>query len=203
MSGRLVEILSQPKPVDEDKPQELRPRALRLSGGAKDLLFEYYQATEMAQGRGGDFEHIKSFASKSAEQAARIAGVLTLWRDLNAQEVTLEVMANAIQLALFYLGEAKRLAETAMVTQRIEEAEHLRRWLLDSWPDHANKMGRDSTTILPRDVVLYGPGAFRETPKAKALLSVLVEHQWLHQLEAGTIVDGAARSLAFQIERGQ
>ncbi|MEM9309669.1 MAG: YfjI family protein, partial [Pseudomonadota bacterium] len=202
MAERLNAILSHPKPVDADKPQELKPKALYLSSAAKDLLYDYYCATELSQGIGGDFEHVKSFASKSAEQAARIAGVLTLWHEVNACEVSVEVMADAINLAQFYLGEAQRLAEAAMITERIEQAERLRKWILDSWPEHAAKLGRDGNTILPRDVVLFGPGAFRETPKAKALLSVLVEHQWLRQLEAGTVVDGASRNLAFLIVRG-
>jgi len=161
------------------------------------MLFEYYCATELSQSSGGDFEHVKSFASKSAEQAARISGVLTLWKDVNAHEVSVETMADAIDLAQFYLREAKRLAEAAMITERIEQAEHLRCWILNCWPDHASKLGRDSKTILPRDVVLYGPGAFRETPKAKALLSTLVEHQWLHQLDAGTrrVICGARTRL--------
>lgn len=202
MAERLNQLLMHPKPVDEDKPQELKPRALHLSGGAKDLLFEYYSATELEQGNGGDFEHVKSFASKSAEQAARIAGVLTLWKNLEASEVSLSAMTDAIELAQFYLGEAKRLAEAATITERIEQAEQLRRWILECWPGRAVALDRSAQTILPGDVVQYGPNAFRETRKAKELLNVLTEHGWLHQLEAGTVVDGANRSLAFGIARG-
>ncbi|MEX0349856.1 MAG: YfjI family protein [Paracoccaceae bacterium] len=202
MAGRLNTLLAHPKPADEDKPQELRPRPLYLSGEAKDMLFEYYRVTELAQGAGGGFEHVKSFASKSAEQAARIAGVLTLWRDLNAVEVSGEAMADAIDLAQFYLNEAKRLAEAAMITERIEQAEHLRGWILNGWPEQAAKLGRDTATILPRDVVLYGPNSMRETAKVKSLLSVLADHQWLHQLEAGAVIDGASRNVAFRIVRG-
>ncbi len=201
-SRRLNEILAHPKPVDEDNPQELRPRPLHLSGAAKDLLFEYYRATELAQAAGGDFEHVKSFASKSPEQAARIAAVLTLWRDLNAHEVTAATMGDAIDLAQFYLGEAKRLAEAATISLKIEQADKLRQWILASWPETARSMQRDTQTIVPRDIVLFGPNALRETATVKSLLAVLADHKWLHLLDPGTVIDGKARSVAYRIDKG-
>ena len=54
--------------------------------------------------------------SKAAEQAARIAGVLTLWRDLDAHQVQPSDMADAITLAQFYLSEASRLASASTVS---------------------------------------------------------------------------------------
>lgn len=101
-SKRLNEILTHPLPTHETDPQALEPRALGLSPDAKALLFNYYQVTEKAQAPwgGGHLEHVKSFASKSPEHAARIAGVLTLWSDLNAQIVQSDVMADAVALRL-------------------------------------------------------------------------------------------------------
>ncbi len=67
------------------------------------------------QAPGGDLAHITGYASKAAEQAARIAGVLTLWRDLDARQVQPGDMGDAIALAQFYLAEASRLASAATV----------------------------------------------------------------------------------------
>lgn len=201
-STRLNEILEHPKPVDEDNPQELRPRTLYLSGAAKNLLFEYYRATEIAQAAGGDFEQVKSFASKSPEQACRIAAVLTLWQDLSTHEVSAATMADAIDLAQFYLGEAKRLAEAATITVKIEQADKLRLWILKSWPEVARSMQCDPLTIVPRDIVLFGPNSLRETATVKSLLSVLADHKWLHLLEPGTVIDGKARSIGYRIDGG-
>lgn len=126
-SRRASEVLSHPKPLSQDDPQKLAPRALVLSANAKELLHQYAEVTERAQALGGDLESIRGFASKSAEQAARIAGVLTLWSDLNAPEVTASTMSDAIELAQFYLFEAKRLAEAATITAEIGAADKLRR----------------------------------------------------------------------------
>lgn len=198
-SERLSAILGHPMQTKENNPQELEPRALSLSNDAKSLLFQYYRSTELAQAHGGDLEQVKSFASKSPEQAARIAGVLTLWSDLGASVVNADVMSDAIQLAQFYLFEAKRLAEAAMVSEEIDRAETLRRWVLDSWPAIAKAMTRDPQTIVPRDVVWKGPNSLRETATVKKLMKVLEVHGWLHALDAGVVIDGQSRQLAYRI----
>jgi len=102
--------------------------------------------------------HITGTASKAAEQAARIAGVLTLWRDLNAPKVEADDMADAIDLAQFYLSEASRLASAATVSVETDRAEALRRWLLEIWQD---------PTITVRDVVRLGPNALRESTRLR------------------------------------
>lgn len=202
-SSRLSMILAHPLPTKDDNPQELDPRALSLSPDAKELLLQYYRSTEIAQAMGGEFEQVRSFASKSPEQAARIAGVLTLWEDLGASVVNAEVMSDAIQLAQFYLFEAKRLAEAALVSEETDRAERLRRWILDSWPKIAIAMNRDPRTITPRDALRNGPNALRETATLKKLMSVLEGHGWLRALEVGTVIDGKARQSAYRIERGE
>jgi hypothetical protein len=199
-SQRICEILNHPKPLSEDNPQELRPRALALSVSAKELLHQYYIATEQEQAPGGELEHVKSFASKSPEQAARIAGVLTLWGDLNAVEVPKSLMADAIALAQFYLTEAKRLVESAGISDEIDRAERLRRWILESWPQIARDRNRDPHSIVPKDIVDFGPNALRETATVKKLMLVLADHGWLHPLEKGSVIDGRSRQIAYRIE---
>ena len=56
--------------------------------------------------------------------------------------------------------------------------------------------------MMARDVVQWGPGALRESPKARAALRVLETHGWLVPLEAGTEVRGARRKEAWRIVRG-
>ena len=203
-ADKLRAVLATPKPTVDDDPQHLKPRQLPLSQAARQLLIAYYNAVEAQQAPGGDLEHVTSFASKSAEQASRIAGVLTLWRNLDAQEVSAEDMTHGIALAQFYLGEAQRLADAATISQETEQAERLRVWLLDSWPEIAAKNGRSPETILPRDVAQHAPiRGLRETKAAKAALGVLVQHGCLQQLEHGAVVDGAARKAAYRIVRGE
>lgn len=188
-AARLRDILETPMPMDPET-RELTPRTLALGRDARALLVGFSDAIEAAQAPGSDLSRVTGWASKAAEQAARIAGVLTLWRDLNAPDVQASDMGNGIALAQFYLTEAARLADAATVSAEIDRAEKLRKWLLTDWTE---------AKVLVRDVVQYGPNPLRETPKARAALGILEKHGWLVALEPGTVVRGAARKEAWRI----
>lgn len=191
-AARLSSILETPMPMDAET-RELQPRTLALSTGARAMLVEFSDAIEAMQAKGRDLAHVTGAASKAAEQAARIAGVLTLWRDLHAPEVKPDDMADAITLAQFYLFEASRLASAATVSAETDRAETLRNWLLESWPH---------PEVTSGEVVNRGPNALREAVKAHAALAALERHGWLVPLEPGTVVRGAARKAAWRIVRG-
>ena len=189
---RLRDILESPLPM-EPETRELQPRTLQITPEARALLVGFADAIEEEQASGGDLAHITGTASKAAEQAARIAGVLPLWRDLGAPKVEARDMADAIELAQFYLSESSRLASAALVSSEIDKAEKLRQWLLKNWPE---------PEVMVRDVVRLGPNSIRESPKARAALGILEKHGWLVPLEPGTVVRDAARAEAWAIVRG-
>jgi len=192
-SDRLRTILEAPMPMDEET-RELQPRTLPLAPKARALLVQFNDTIEAAQAPGGDLAHVTGYASKAAEHAARIAGVLALWRDLNAPAVTAQDMGDGCAVAQFYLSEAKRLADAATVSREIDRAEALRRWLLESWPE---------PEILTSDVLQRAPvRELRESPKAAAALAILERHGWLHPLDPGTVVRGKARKTAWRIVKG-
>jgi hypothetical protein len=188
---RLGDILATPLPIDPDT-RGLELRCLPLSAEARQLLVDYHDKVERSQSYGGDMANLTGTASKSAEQAARIAGVLTLWRDLDAPCVEREAMANAIELARYYLLEALRLAEVANVSAEIDRANQLRRWLIEHWPE---------SEVVVRDVQNRGPNALRESPKARAALATLEAHGWLVRLDSGTVVRGSSRKEAWRVVR--
>ncbi len=192
--AKLISVLAADLPLQDGTRNQLAPTRLRLTSEAKALLRGYYDATEYAQRPEGDLAMVKSYASKSAEQAARIAGVLALWADLAVTEISASCMANGIELAQYYLGEARRLAGMAVISADIDQAEKLRLWLIEKW---------GKPEITPSDVVQYGPYALRESPKAKASLDLLAKHGWLTTLPANHVVEGKARKLAYRVERGQ
>lgn len=189
---RLRGILETPMPMDPET-RELKPRTLSLAPDAKALLAQFAVPVEKQQAPGGDLAHVTGTASKAAEQAARIAGVLTLWRDLHAPVVTALDMADGIALAQYYLTEAARLASAATVSAEIDRAESLRKWLLENW---------QHPEIMVREVVRFGPNPLRESPKAKAALGLLEKHGWLVKLPPGTMVRDSARAESWRIVKG-
>ncbi|KFI24169.1 DUF3987 domain-containing protein, partial [Paenirhodobacter enshiensis] len=190
-TARLRDILETPLPTG-DNPQELAPVCLPLSFAAKELLWRFYQAVETAQGAGRPMEQARAYASKAAEQAARIAGVLTLWANVEAPEVTPEAMGWGVKLAQFYLSEAKQLAEAGLVSEETAKAETLRKWLLESWEDD---------DVLPSDILKHGPNAMRERKTLSGPLAMLVKAGHLIQMDAGTVIRGRPRKEAYRIVR--
>jgi len=191
-ASKLGEYLAMDMPLKEGTRNQLEPSRITLSENAKALLELYYQTTEIAQRPGADLAHVTPYASKSAEQAARIAAVLTLWGDPGAVTVADNTMKDAITLAQFYLSEAVRLADAAVVSDKIEQAETLRCWLLESWPDDE---------IIPNDIMRCGPNSLRETDRVKDAMKILANHGWVVVLPAGFVVKDKARKLAYRIVR--
>ncbi|QEE36463.1 DUF3987 domain-containing protein [Octadecabacter sp. SW4] len=188
-SRRLKAILETPLPMD-DSTSALSPRLLPLSDQAREILAQFYDEIEAAMGNGGAYVGITGYASKSPEQAARIAAVLTLWEDIEAKQVEPLTMSHAVDLARFYLGEALRLSDAAIVSAETAKAERLRVWLLDTWPHQE---------ILPSEVVQSGPNSLRELKTAKAALKTLEDAGWLVPMEEGSVIRGSARKLVYKI----
>ena len=72
---------------------------------------------------------------------------LTLWQNINAVNVQITEMKSGVALAKFYLSEASRLASAAIISVEIDNAEKLRRWLLERWAE---------SEVLVRNVVNWG-----------------------------------------------
>lgn len=180
-AAQITACLEADLPIAENTRNRLAPRQLALLPDARALLQAYALNIERLQAPGEALSTVTAFASKSAEQAARIAGVLTLFDDLNAPHVGCERMANGIDLAQFYLSEAQRLADAAIVPHEIQKAETLRLWLLEHWSEQL---------VSIRVIVRYGPGSLRDAKKAKAAVSILQQNDWLMKLDGSAVVDG-------------
>ncbi|WP_323034140.1 YfjI family protein [Pararhodobacter sp.] len=174
-AAKVESLMAAHMPTGDDR-QELTPRTLPLSRQAREVLQVYYMATEKAQAPGGDLAEVRAHASKTCEQACRLAGVMTLWGDLNAPEITGATMADAVQLASYYLNEAVRLCDAAVVSAGTMQAEALRVWLMEKWA---------GDTVTPRDILRRGPNSLREKAKLRAPIGMLVEAGWLVPLETG------------------
>ncbi|MDE2563356.1 MAG: DUF3987 domain-containing protein [Sphingomonadales bacterium] len=190
--ARLGDILHTGAAMDPET-RELKPRSLPLSREARVALIDYSDAIERAQAPGGQFEMIRGYASKSAEQAARMAGVLTLWTDMGAREVPAEAMGHGIALARYYLSEARRLAGVAAISEGMAKAEALRRWM------HSEGWGKSWLTL--REVMRQGPNRTRDNTEARKAIDLLVEHGWLTELPKNAEIEGVKVRKAWRIVR--
>jgi hypothetical protein len=163
---------------------------LTLLPEARALLVSAFNEIEQAQAPDGELSGVREFASKAAEHACRIAGVLTLLSNPEAVAISVEDVERALKLVEFYLGEYVRLIGSASVSDEIRRAQSLLDWI--------DRKGH--VRIAPREIMRLGPNCIREAPMAKAALRILVQHGWLVDDGADFILPAAAQ-LALQETR--
>lgn len=102
---------------------------LPLSPDALKTWVAYLNSVEEASARGGDMEEAKDIASKSADNAARLAGLLHLFNGGHVLDaISGETMTAACKLAIWYLYEARRFfGEIALPVEDLDAVK------LDSW----------------------------------------------------------------------
>jgi hypothetical protein len=149
---------------------ELEPRTLEIrpEGKAFEIWRDYHDEVDRQLKEGGRHSDQTDVGSKSAEQAGRIAGVLTIIADPNAPYVTAEAMAGGVSLARWYLDEALRLQTGNVLNPELADAARLLKWLQES---------PQSRTL--RHVQRLGPNRFREMAVAESLLEILAKHGWV------------------------
>jgi hypothetical protein len=188
--NRMHDILNQELPVNPLSKQELVPRELPLSDDAKEIWREFHDLTETQLADGGPLATIRGFANKAAEHAIRLAGVLTLFEDLNAKEITIEKMEAGIHLAEYYLSEGLRLFHAGSLDPQLVMAEILLKWVQHYQYVHLAQ------------IYQYGPNCVRDAKTARALAGILESHGWLKKVEGGKEIDGTKRKEVWEVWSG-
>ncbi len=166
--GKAVEaLLSQKATLAEGKRNELAPPVLTLSEEAKKYWIEFYNQVEAQSGPTGAYSEIRAFASKAAEHAIRLAGVLSVFDNPNTMEIQGEAMLNATTLMDWYLGEHLRLFELSEVSPITFKAQTLYDWM---------KL-QPEKDIRFQKMYQYGPRSCgRDKAAIEPLLKTLSEH---------------------------
>ena len=169
---------------------ELSLNAIGLTVDAMRMWIAYHDHIEQQQGQDGAYRPITGLASKAAEHAARLAGIIQLFDEPTAKEIMLDYMAYGIKLADFYLGEALRIKESTE-SKEITEAEKLLKWL----KTEALK------NIYPTKVYQFAPGGLRTKDKVIPILKLLEGHGYLAPIppDMAIEIDGKIRKQAWHV----
>lgn len=81
---------------------------LRLSPQAEQLWISFYNRTESEMSEIGYLSNMKDYASKMAENMARIAALLHYFEGRN-EDISIKAVEAAIQISAQYVDEYKRL----------------------------------------------------------------------------------------------
>ncbi len=182
-------IVLTPLPLAEGKQNELCPRKIPLSSGAKSAFIEFHDEVECELGDSGRFSTIRGFANKAPEHALRLAGILSLFNDINVVEISTYNMESGIILAKYYLNEALRLFNASMSDPELTQAEMVLSWL--------HSQNKKEVSLI--EIYQYGPNSIRDPKAARKTMFILQEHGWVIPLEKGAMFDGSLRKEAWKV----
>lgn len=145
---RLSELLNTPAQVwRRGDGYELNPKRLELDHEARTILIEFHDLIEKQQAPGGELEQARAWASKAAEHAARIAGVIALVD--GHEQINAEDIQGGIEVAGYYLGEHLRLTGAGREDREHKNLRLLLDWLLtqDQFVDRAHVLQKSPRAI--------------------------------------------------------
>ena len=162
---RIERILSVPTPMDEDGA--LTPSLISLSAEAKAMWVEYHNEVEARLNVGGEYAEVRDVASKSADNAARLAALFHIFEHGGGSAIGLEAMEAGCLVAAWHLQESRRFFGEIAVPVEMADAMRVIRWAVE--------VGRTQRgTVATRDLQRIGP--VRNKARLDAALRELQDH---------------------------
>ena len=125
---RLSVILNAAPPLNNGV---LTPHLMGLSDAAKQCWIQYHDMVEIELSTSGDYFDIKDVAAKSADNAARLAGLFERFANSDGGSISQDSFQLAAKVAAWHLEEAKRFFGEIVLPQVVLDAVRLESWLLD------------------------------------------------------------------------
>ncbi len=150
---RITELLNQPVPIDEDGI--LTPPMLTLAPDAKAAWVKFHDAIEGELASGGELYDVRDVASKSADNAVRLAALFQMFEHGMGGAVGLDCFESASRIAAWHLNEARRFFGELALPAELADAARLDTWLI-------GYCRRERTQLIPiAKLQQGGPGGLR------------------------------------------
>jgi len=101
-----------------------------LSPAAKDAWIEFHNAIESELSSGGELYGVRDIASKSADNAARLAALFQIF-EYGSGAVCYDAFAGASRIAAWHLAEARRFFGELALPAELADAARLDSWLIE------------------------------------------------------------------------
>ncbi len=177
--SRLHEVLEQQYTNGKSGKLENLP-IMEFSPKARLVWLDYYNDIEESLRVGGKYEQHRDVAGKSANNAARLAGLFHLFNDGDVRDpIDHKTMGAAAHLAGWHLQEAKRFFEEIAVPVDLSNALKLDSWLV--------RYCRNNYTdgIGKREARQLAPNRLRNMPELEKALDTLAEHNRIRIITEG------------------
>lgn len=163
---RLTTLLEQPVAIAVDGA--LSPTLMTFAQDAKEAWIAFHDLIEAELKAGGELYDVRDVASKTADNAARLAALLRVF-DSGIGVVGAEYLDAATRIAAWHLNEARRFLGELALPVELANAVRLDSWLLDYCV-------REHTTVVPRRVLQqFGPSGIRGRDTLDAAVRELAE----------------------------
>ncbi|MBK6677230.1 MAG: DUF3987 domain-containing protein [Rhodocyclaceae bacterium] len=151
---RIAAILDQPAPIDDDGA--LTPPMLPLTPEAKAAWVEYHNAIEGELSSGGELYDVRDVASKSADNAARLAALFQMFEGAGGA-IGADAFEGASRITAWHLHEARRFFGELALPAELADAARLDSWLIEYCQ-------RERTHLVGKSYAMqYGPLRKRDT----------------------------------------
>lgn len=191
---RVSTLLNTPWPLElNDRGEQvqswLKPRVLPLTEDAETAWRNFYNHTEAQLAPTKVFEPIRAFGNKAAEHVGRLAGVLTLYADLQATAITLDALKSAITLIQYHLAEALRLTQATASDPDLILAERLLHWAQAHGPE-----------VALVDLYQRAANAIKDAATARRIAMILVDHGYFKPVPGGKEIHGKYRREVWEVK---
>ncbi|MDP1646186.1 MAG: DUF3987 domain-containing protein [Thiobacillus sp.] len=126
---RIAAILANPIPINDEGA--LSPALIMLAPEAKAAWVEYHNAVESELASGGELYDVRDVASKSADNAARLAALFQIFEHGMSGAVRPECFESASLITAWHLGEARRFFGELALPPELANAARLDSWLIE------------------------------------------------------------------------
>ena len=146
---RVSALLNIPAPIDENG--ELHPVMMDLSPDAKALWVEFHDAIERELASGGDLHQVRDVASKTADNAVRLAALFQAFERGISGQIEAHYFERAANIAAWHLSESRRFLSEFALPDELAASMRLDAWLIE----HCRI--NQTLEVSKRDARRFGP----------------------------------------------
>lgn len=178
-NARITQLLTEPVPFDETG-DGVAPAMLEFSPEAKQVWVKMYDLIESQLAPLGSLAVVKDVASKTADNAARVAALLHLYESGTTGAISAQAMQSACRIAMWHLGESRRLLTELGQDPALSLAARLDAWLIE----RCNEQG--TNRVSTREVLQYFPTTqLRKVAQLTPVLQELIDAERASQVTEG------------------
>jgi putative DNA primase/helicase len=126
---RIIEILNTQAPLNDQGG--LTPVMLTFTPAAKQAWIDFHDAIEIELRSGGELYDVRDVASKTADNAARLAALFHVFAHGPCGAVDIDSFDGASRIAAWHLSESRRFFGELALPVELANAARLDAWLID------------------------------------------------------------------------